>query len=130
MSKDQESIFSLREVRREIEQPWDIEIALGKRTPQAILRDLYRPTTRFTVAVTEFERYERPRDCGGADLARIHVDFRMDLRVPIVDLLHTNRTMHELYRGLRRLLAQPWQDAPRFGKQTMSFPKSQRYFDM
>jgi hypothetical protein len=130
MPADNDSIFSVREVRREMEQPWDVEIALGRRTPQAILRDLYRPVTRFTVASAEFDRYERPNDCGRGDLAAVHSDFRKDRRVPIVELLHTNRTMTELYRALKVQMAQPWQDAPRFGKQSMSYALSQRYFDM
>jgi hypothetical protein len=129
MPGDNESIFSLREVRREMEQPWDVELALYKRTPQAILRDLYRPVTRFTVSMTDFERYVRPRDCGTATFAAIHADFHKDMRIPIVDLLHTSRTMNEDFRALKRQMAQPWQDAPRFGKRTMSFAQAKRYFD-
>src|SRR5262245_33225305 len=128
MSDSEESIFSLREIKRQFEVPWDLEIALAQAAPQAILRDLHRPITRFGVSGMDFDSYSRPTDCGRSDLAQVHKDLAMDLRVPIVDLLHTTKTALAAFRDLKALMALPWTDAPKLGSQLMPEIMSRRYF--
>ncbi|SRR6266568_4052866 len=126
MSDD--SIFSVREIRREIDPPWDLEMALARRAPQALLRDLHRPVTQFAVSPGDFDRYERVTDCGRAAIRAVRADIFMDLRVPIQDLLHTNRTMVEEYRAIKATLKRAWTDAPKFGMQTIPEVLARKYF--
>src|SRR5262245_60548188 len=128
MSEPEETIFSLREIQRQFEVPWDLELAMAQVAPQAILRDLHRPVTSFAVSGTDFESHERPTDCGRADLKQIHTDFARDLRVPIVDLLKTSRSARAAFKDLKALMALPWTDAPKLGIGTMPELMSRRYF--
>jgi hypothetical protein len=86
---------------------WDMQHL----TPQAILRDLHRPVKRFTVS--EFEVHELPRDGGRNHFKAARAGYFVNLRIPIQELVPTNRWIQEEMRELRRIKALPWQDAPK-----------------
>ena len=113
-----ESLFALGEIRREREIPSDIEAALYRNTPQALLRDLHRPETTFTVTVFDFASVPKIRaDAGGQVSTENRRTVLASYRVPIDDLLHTNDDMLAEYRAVKAIVAQPWPLAPKFGPQ-------------
>ena len=62
---DDDSIFSVREITKQYERTADVDDQLRLTAPQAMLRDLHRPTKEFTVSMMDFERHEFRLD-GGA----------------------------------------------------------------
>jgi hypothetical protein len=111
----------VREVRRLREIDGEIEEALSRNAPQALLRDLHRPSKSFTINPDGIERYDAPKDAGrnayGAIKARIFASYR----VPIVELIQTNRMASEALRAMRAILRLPWADAPRTGGRATPF---------
>ena len=106
--------WTLREVSREREVPWEIEGALRHGAPQAILRDLHRPVPRFDVQPHEFEDVPMIKNLAGmTETQGIRQTFLASYRVPIVDLVHTTKDMLGEFRRLKETLARPWTDAPK-----------------
>jgi hypothetical protein len=128
MSSKDDSIFALREVKRKFDPPWDLEIAMAIKAPQALLRDLHRPVDQFTVSPGDFERFERPTGCGVEAMREVHADLGRSLRVPIVDLLRTSREMRSEWSGVKAILQLPWSDAPKFGKRFIPEGLSRKWF--
>jgi hypothetical protein len=109
-----ETLFSLREVSREREVPWEIDQALRQGAPQAILRDLHRPVPSFEINPYEFEEVPMIRNlAGSAETSELKKAFLASYRVPIVDLVHTTKDMLGEFRALKATLARPWTDAPK-----------------
>jgi hypothetical protein len=108
-----ESLFALREVSRETEIPWDLP-AMTKSSPQAILRDLHRPVTRFKVLPQEFDELPMLKSrAGTAETKELRALALASYRVPIVELLHTTNDMLNEFRKLKATIALPWTDAPK-----------------
>jgi hypothetical protein len=110
---ERESLFALGEVRREREIPDDIEVALYRNAPQALLRDLHRPVSAFSLTPFDFVHEQKIRaDAGGQVTAENRKTLLASYRVPIDELLHTNADMRAEYRALKEVIARPWVDAP------------------
>jgi hypothetical protein len=107
------SLFKLGIVDREYPVAEDLDWELRQVAPQALLRDLHRPEKKFQVSPFDFVYHEHLIDGGRAHFRAARAQYFQSLRVPIGDLLHTNRDMHEEWRALRRTLKLPWQDAPK-----------------
>jgi hypothetical protein len=105
----------VREVSRLREIYGEVEEALRRNAPQALLRDLHRPSKSFTVSIDGAERYDIPRDAGRDACAAIKAHIFANYRVPVVELIQTNRMASESFHALRALLRKPWADAPRSG---------------
>jgi|SRR5688572_33441226 len=112
-----ESLFSVREVTKLYERTGDVDEQLRLCTPQAMLRDLHRPTTQFTVSAMDFERHEMQLDGGRGAVAATKLILRRDYRVPIVELLRTHGMFKQAWADLRDALTRPWAEAPKFGTQ-------------
>lgn len=112
-----ESLFSVREVLKQYERTSDVDEQLRLNTPQAMLRDLHRPTPQFTVSLMDFERHELPLDGGRAALARTREILGQSYRVPIQELVPTHAMFKQAWAELRDALTRPWADAPKFGTQ-------------
>lgn len=110
------SIFALREVQRLRDAPPDIDMCLWRLTPQAILRDLYRPAIKFDLNPLDLERHEFCFDGGASAIKDTKGTLYTNYRVPIEALLQTSRQMRAEYQALKQTMALPWADAPRFGK--------------
>lgn len=122
---DSERTFvGVREVCRELAMPEEIveqrDIALAEMAPQALLRDLHRPEIEFEVSIMDFERHVIPRDGGRDAYADVKAYLYADYRVPIVELLTTNRDAREAMRELKAIMALPWAKAPKLGAQYVS----------
>jgi hypothetical protein len=118
------TFVGVREVRRSFPFPDEVaeemELALSRKAPQALLRDLDRPVIKFEVSIADFERVGVPRDAGRDAYAEVKATFLEDRRVPIESLMHTSRDMLAAYREIREVLARPWAEAPKFGPQYVS----------
>ena len=114
---DSTSIWSVREINRVREVDSAIDEALSVNAPQALLRDLHRPITTFSVNPLEFEKNERPRDAAQSITKEtketLFTSYRIDL--------HALATAWEIYKGSiverRQALGGEWADAPKFGNQ-------------
>jgi hypothetical protein len=102
-------------VEREMtESMWDLVAAMREVAPQAILRDLHRPVTMFTIS--EYERVDIGWDRGGRrSVAGIREALRADYRVPITGLLRGPADLRESIAERRAALDYPWQDVPKLG---------------
>ena len=108
------SLFALGEIRREREVPAEIESAMYRNAPQALLRDLHRPVSTFSLTPFDFVPEPKIRaDAGGEVSAENRRTLLASYRVPMADLLHTTADMVETYRALRATIARPWTDAPK-----------------
>lgn len=114
------SLFALGWVRREREVPPDVESALYRNAPQALLRDLHRPVSSFSLTPFDFVSEPKIRaDAGGQVTAENRQAFLASYRVPIDELLHTNVDMLNEGRALRATIARPWVDAPKLASMRM-----------
>ncbi len=111
------SIFALREVTRVRQIDYEIESALYHNTPQALLRDLHRPTKTFGVNPLELDKHERVIDGGRGFVAEVKQTIYTSYKVPIVDIMRTHRELVETIGERRQLMSSPWADAPKFGSQ-------------
>ena len=124
-----ENLFALREVSRETEVPPDIEGALHRRTPQALLRDLHRPVPSFEVNPFEFQEVPMIKNLAGTvETQELRRAFLASYRVPIVELVHTTKDMLGEFRALKATLARPWTDAPKLAPTAKQRFEAQRYF--
>jgi hypothetical protein len=115
---DQEkSLFALGEVTREYELYDDLDVVLGHKAPQALLRDLHRPVTQFTVGIMDFVRHPIDSDAGEIALRAARETVTTDFRVPICELVPTNQMLREGMAELRHILSLPWDEAPKLGPQ-------------
>jgi hypothetical protein len=117
---DSERTFvGVREVRRDFALPEEAiegrDEALAEVAPQALLRDLHRPVTRFEVSIMDFERHELTREPGAEAYAVVKRLVLADYRVPIQSLLRTSQDAHQAMRELKAILALPWSKAPKLG---------------
>ncbi len=113
----EDSLFALREVTRAYERWPEIDDMLRYVTPQAMLRDLHRPTTQFTVSMLDFQRHEISLDGGRGAVAGTKETLFKDYRVPITELVPTERMWRAAMAELRHTLSLPWSDAPTLGSQ-------------
>jgi hypothetical protein len=113
----EDSIFSVREIIKQYERTSDVDDQLRLTAPQAMLRDLHRPTKEFTVSMMDFERHEIPRDAGRDATAATKQLMLASYRIPITELVPTRRMYHDAWAELRGILAGSWTDAPKFGTQ-------------
>jgi hypothetical protein len=114
---EEKSLFALGEVRRVRELDYELEVFLTHNTPQAMLRDLHRPVTDWRIGVHDFERYEVPTDAGRGALQQLKQDYLKSYRIPICDLIPTNKMWKAGWAEVREALTTPWADAPKFGTQ-------------
>ncbi len=115
MSED--SLFALREVTRAYERWPEIDEMLHYVTPQAMLRDLHRPITQFTVSLVDFQRFEFLLDGGRSTTAGTKQTLLKDYRIPITELIPTEHMWQRAMAELRHTLSLPWKDAPKLGSQ-------------
>ncbi len=124
-----ESLFTLREVTREREVPWEIDAALRQGAPQAILRDLHRPVPKFDVNPYEFQEVEMIRNRAGTEETKeLRSALLASYRVPIVELVHTTKDMLGEFRALKATLALPWADAPKLAPSARQRAEARKYF--
>ena len=110
--RDPESLFTLREIQRERDIGPDIDLALARCAPQALLRDLHRPITEFKISIWEFERYPLILTDAGAGASRENKHtFQSSYKVPLEELAHTTRDMLAAYRDMKKRVAEPWINA-------------------
>jgi hypothetical protein len=117
VAADEESLFAVREVTKQYERTPDVDEQLRLCTPQAMLRDLHRPTTHFTVSLMDFQRFELALDGGRGAMASTKGVLQKSYRVPIVELVPTHAMFKQAWAELRDVLTRPWVDAPKFGTQ-------------
>lgn len=110
-----ESIFSLREVSRLREIPYEVESALWTNAPQALLRDLHRPVVKFGVNPLEFARIERVIDGGRSAIRDIKQIMVTSYQLRLTDLLATPKVYRETIAERRQIMKGPWADAPKLG---------------
>ena len=116
---DDDSIFSVREITKQYERTADVDDQLRLTAPQAMLRDLHRPTKEFTVSMMDFERHEFRLDGGRDATAATKATMRTSFRIPIMELVHTRDMYRAGWAELRGILTGSWADAPKFGTQYM-----------
>ena len=114
---DSTSIWSVREIKRVREVDSAIEEALYANTPQALLRDLHRPITTYTVNPLEFEKNERPRDAAQSITSETKKTLFASYRIDMAEIVPTRVIYKESIVERRLALAGNWADAPKFGSQ-------------
>jgi hypothetical protein len=114
---EEKSLFVLGEVSRVRELDYEIEVWLSQNAPQAMLRDLHRPVTDWRIGSYDFEKHEIQTDAGRGVLRQLKADYVKSYRVPICDLIPTNKIWKEGWAEVRSAINAPWADAPKFGTQ-------------
>jgi hypothetical protein len=113
----EDSIFAVREISKQYERTSDVDDQLRLCAPQAMLRDLHRPSKEFTVSLMDFERHEMRLDGGREAAAATKRLMTASYRIPIMELVPTRAMYHQAWGELRGILTGPWTDAPKFGTQ-------------
>ena len=112
-----ESLFSVREITRQTFVDSAIEEAMSECAPQALLRDLHRPITTYSVNPLEFEKNERPRDAAQSITVETKKTFYASYRINLAAEAPVHAMVRESIAERRQALGGVWADAPKFGRQ-------------
>jgi hypothetical protein len=96
------------------DRPYGLEEPLKINAPQALLRDLHRPVSRYEI--TGFEPAGEGIDRGGRVAMReIKALMRTNFKVPIKTLLDTPALYRECLAERKAAMGGKWEDAPKLG---------------